>query len=1003
VNPITPNKQTTTPLRITAASTGDVTPDNVTLWYRWGGLWKDDFFNKGNVSSYHTMTFSNGNVTVNQSGLTLKDYVDNNLSNVDGVSDEGTHSNFNNEKNKDGLYDVLKEGNTNITDFVDVISNVDNSPDQGTHSNFANEKNIGGGYDVLTEKNTSLDIKDSVDSDTSNVDPLADNGTEINFPNAQEITPDSDVMTITEANQVTPAASDTLHCNNYDGTTTDWSTSGSSPYLNADDSANINTKTSGATEAWFNFPDTSITGSSAVYINVKAWGDGDDWADVYVDYTGGSGTDRGNVGLHTSEGTYDNISIDVLTQNQINSLRIKFVYQRSGTRNYLYVDHVYLWVHRAATTNYHIDFEYQWTSAEHTLVNKKVCLYVASHSGNENLRVSYWTGSTWSVLGTITGTGWSNYTATGLTSSLYTIRLNGTSEISDTQQDSWTIDCMFLHTWSLNYSLDLEVQWTSVDFSETNEYLCIRTGTLDSESLKVEVRTGSTWTPLIAALQANQWNNVSVSSYLTSGMFTIRFLGSIETGDTTQSSWNIDCSLLHLWSMNYALNLEVQWTNADFSQSNEEVCINMGAGANLGSLDATGGYMRIGDGSPDWGSQKGTISFWIKCDSLSGNPRPWGQHTDMEIKFSGSQMVVDWGGSTSLSSNTNFVNSKWYFVAISWNESSNHLVLYVGDDSTLPIVDTNEPWTGSVSTLTGSMQNTFMASHGSNPMDGHGDDLRYWNIDRTLTQIQNDYKTELTGSEPNLRSYFKLNSNLDDIGPNNNDGSGSGSYSFSSDVPSGMISVSSENIRVDVWNTSTSVWYSLFPNLVSGWNNASVHPWLTSSTFTIRYTDESSSSDTIQDSWLIDAALLHLWSTIYQGDLTSKTISKPMNCNWSKFNAELNNTANSTFRILDQYGNTLLSNLKGNNNDISAVTVNTIRLFGSFNGSVKLNSWSVSNSTAWKSYGMDSQGSDGWSWSFTFPFPKVTYWFYSIGRKTHFSNETAPVNPSYDTECKYWP
>ena len=177
-----------------------------------------------------------------------------------------------------------------------------------------------------------------------------------------------------------------------------------------------------------------------------------------------------------------------------------------------------------------------------------------------------------------------------------------------------------------------------------------------------------------------------------------------------------------------------------------------------------------------------------------------------------------------------------------------------------------------------------MASRGQNAVNGHGDDLRYWDTDRSLANLQSDYTFELTGSETNLRSYYKLNNNFDDTGPNNNDGSGSGSYSFSSDIP---FSVSpTENMRVDVWNTTTSTWNNLFAYLVNGWNNASVHTWLTQSTFTIRYTDSPLASDTHQDRWMIDAALLHLTSAYYQGDLTSITITKPSSSTWTTFNAE---------------------------------------------------------------------------------------------------------------------
>jgi hypothetical protein len=110
---------------------------------------------------------------------------------------------------------------------------------------------------------------------------------------------------------------------------------------------------------------------------------------------------------------------------------------------------------------------------------------------------------------------------------------------------------------SSNYQLDLEVQWTSVDYNQQNEYLCIKTGTLNGESLKVDVWTGSSWVNVIASLSANQWNNVSVSDYVTSSTFTIRFVGATESGDTVQSSWQIDSALLHLWTSGYNLNLKI--------------------------------------------------------------------------------------------------------------------------------------------------------------------------------------------------------------------------------------------------------------------------------------------------------------------------------------------------------------------------------------------------------------------------------------------------------------
>jgi len=329
--------------------------------------------------------------------------------------------------------------------------------------------------------------------------------------------------------------------------------------------------------------------------------------------------------------------------------------------------------------------------------------------------------------------------------------------------------------------------------------------------------------------------------------------------DATQEVLYVDYSGVYGWNAttNYELDLEVQWTSADYDETNEELCIYYYEGSNTKSLDCTGGYMVVGDGSPDWGSTTGTISFWVKMDT-SVQGRFYGQDGNMETRWSGTNLVLDWGATDSIISAYSFSADTWYFVAIVWDENNDNLSLYVGDENNAPTLDANSlsgTWT---STTPAPTENRFLNGLGGNePMDGHGDDLRYWNITRSLTEIQSDYNTELTGSETNLRSYFKLNNNFEDIGPDNNDGSGYDGYSFSSDVA--FEEPPTENIRVDFWNGTT--WQNLFTDLTNGWNNISVSSYLTSSNFTIRFKGGNETGDTTQDSWNIDATLLHVWTT----------------------------------------------------------------------------------------------------------------------------------------------
>jgi len=92
------------------------------------------------------------------------------------------------------------------------------------------------------------------------------------------------------------------------------------------------------------------------------------------------------------------------------------------------------------------------------------------------------------------------------------------------------------------YALDIEEQWTNLD-AYSRQNLCIKTGTLGSENLKVDVYTGSSWVTVINSLLANQWNNVSVAQYIDSSTFTIRFKDG-GSSDSTPDSWSIDAVLL---------------------------------------------------------------------------------------------------------------------------------------------------------------------------------------------------------------------------------------------------------------------------------------------------------------------------------------------------------------------------------------------------------------------------------------------------------------------------
>src|SRR5271157_150865 len=91
-------------------------------------------------------------------------------------------------------------------------------------------------------------------------------------------------------------------------------------------------------------------------------------------------------------------------------------------------------------------------------------------------------------------------------------------------------------------------------------------------------------------------------------------------------------------------------------------------------------------------------------------------------------------------------------------------------------------------------------------------------------------------------------------------------------------SMGSNALGVDYWNGSS--WINLISNLgASAWNNVSVA--LTSSTFTIRFEAGIYSHDTVQSSWNVDVALLHLWTNQYLAQVEFADFADPQN--WTQF------------------------------------------------------------------------------------------------------------------------
>jgi len=102
-----------------------------------------------------------------------------------------------------------------------------------------------------------------------------------------------------------------------------------------------------------------------------------------------------------------------------------------------------------------------------------------------------------------------------------------------------------------NYEFDREFSFTSLDTAQTNNYLCIFTGTIGSETLDIDVWEASAWADIgtdIVDANDDTWVNISISTWLDAGSEYFRFQGADEAADTSLSTWGLDGILIHSWT-----------------------------------------------------------------------------------------------------------------------------------------------------------------------------------------------------------------------------------------------------------------------------------------------------------------------------------------------------------------------------------------------------------------------------------------------------------------------
>ncbi|MHA2119591.1 MAG: hypothetical protein ACW990_00155 [Promethearchaeota archaeon] len=418
-----------------------------------------------------------------------------------------------------------------------------------------------------------------------------------------------------------------------------------------------------------------------------------------------------------------------------------------------------------------------------------------------------------------------------------------------------------------NYEFDRELGWTGLDFDNVNEELCIFTGTIGAESLIIQV-WDSGWTTLVTIVDANDdtWINTSISSYLTTSYFSVRFLGGTESSDTTQSTWNIDTIVIHTWTVGVddkEFDREFSFTGLDFDEVNEYLAIFTGTiGSEALLIDVwTGSWTNIGQLNSSVSDQwvNISISTWLTSATLDfrfvgatetgdSTENTWDIDTvvihiwsievlDYEINFEYQWTTANATPATlELAINAQNVPAGedldvWYWDSADW--------------VSLGTITTNGWLNVTATGLTTTY--TIMFNGTAESGDTTQDD---WDIDLIL----------ISGEDADTRNHrFNREVNIEGIDTDD-------TYdNFELVINTG--SLDAENLDVEIWNQTEGDWDSLFTlTSADAWTNTSLSQLYWEVDINIRFVDTTQTSDNgAASTWEIDYFGIHVWSAALYG------------------------------------------------------------------------------------------------------------------------------------------
>ena len=883
-------------------------------------------------------------------------------------------------------------------DAVDSnTSNVDGSADKGTETNFPNAQDTAPDADVMTIQEANNAVTNQVTYQAAGAGAATTGDPTPGYP-AGLVANDLILLQVTvrdtSSTVTTPTGFNLLYGPDSTGTGRQWiyyrfSTGTESGTITVDQSGATccigrmysfrNVSLSNFTESggFGSGSDSSIemqavttTGAKSLAVSFvfenddntlsdSAGESGGDWTEAILEYTTTQGSDGGVQLQNATMASAGTITGGTTTMGAVDPWGV-----RAFALKPTYI-------------NYSIDFEYNWSNADYTADQKQLCFYVTSHTGSENLNVSYWTGTSWTYLGQITGTGWTNLTASGLTSQNYYIRLIGDNESTDnSSQDSWNIDLIMLYPLVKPYQTG-----ESPTNGATNIDICPTV-----PALYVICRTNNTGD----TMNATWWSNSSGSwvqfaynnSIANNTNITQTFANATSLGTTYW--WSVNLTDGYTWTNNtYRLttqNIETSVnTITPYNITTSPLTITATGNSCLSSLNnVTLWYRYSSDNSTWWDSsfpyrKKITITgqtgagtnyqVLLKIGESSGAA---GANFNLGGRSSDFPSTKDDGGDLRFANNANNVQLDFWVESVSGTTPNRLANVWVEvQDSLESNVNIYCYYGNSSASSASNGDNTFLFF----------DDFLDASINASKWAIERHYSP---GSIVEYSDYIRCAS-----------GSTSGNYGFvslgSSPIYTGFLN---NTIRFRARAGTDGI-----GEVAARGVNAS------NTGYKARFDARAS-----QGNGLLKLPYV-VGSWIFYGGFTGGDGLVPTVDAWYIYDFNLSGTSHYMYRdgtlvrsVTDTdyqtAGEISLQNHYGAYADYDWVAVKKfVTTEPSFNSASSEESWMIWSNAS------NPDTTYPWSWNFDFPNGTGYYQFYSIGKKTGFANETAPN--SADAICYY--